>query len=68
MKYYIEIPEVHKALVEVDVPDGSTREQILEIAQDKFMESGSDNLEYSHTLEDYEWVVRDKNGNRINDH
>jgi len=60
MKYYVEIPEVHKALVEVDLPEGATRDQIIEAAQNLFEDIGSDNLEYSHTLEHEERVIRTK--------
>lgn len=63
VKYNIEIPEVHKALVKVELPEGATRNQIINAAQELFEENGSDDLEYSHTLEHDEWTVRDEKGN-----
>ena len=63
MKIAVEIPEVHKTLVEIEVPDGATKEEILKAAQSKFEAGGSNDLEYSHTLDDDEWTIRDYNGN-----
>lgn len=65
MKYYIEISEVHKALVEIEAPEGISLDQLIDLASSEFEENGSDILEYSHTLEDDEWTVRDENGNFI---
>ena len=62
MKYYIEIPEVHKALVKIELPEKATRDQIIEEAQNIFEDSGSIDLEYSHTLENDKWVIRTEKG------
>lgn len=62
MKYFVEIPEVHKALVKIELPEGATRDQIIEAAQNKFEESGSDDLEYSYTLEHDDWTAYPENG------
>jgi len=66
MNYVIEIPEVHKAIIEVEAPEGLSRQEILALAKKKFEENGSDILEYSRTLEEEEWVTRTDNGEFIN--
>lgn len=65
MKYYVEIPEIHKALVEIEAPEGISRDDLLDLASNKFEEEGSDVLEYSRTLEIDEWTIRDEDGNFI---
>lgn len=65
MKYYVEISEVHKALVEIEAPKGISRDTLLKLAQDKFEEEGSDNLEYSHTLETDQWTTRTEAGDFV---
>lgn len=59
MRYSIEIPEVHKAIIDVNMPSGSTKEEIIEKAREVFEENGSDVLEYSRTLADdeYTWTI-----------
>lgn len=39
MKYYVEIPEVHKALVEIEA-DTRDKEELLRMAEQKFEEEG----------------------------
>ncbi len=56
MKYNVEIPEVHKALVEVELLLGATREEIVAKAKQVLEENGSDILEYSETLMDDEYI------------
>jgi len=64
MKATVDIKEVHNAIVELeDVPEGATREQILNLARGQFEERGEDVLEYDHTLEEGVWTVRDEEGN-----
>lgn len=67
MKYAVGIPEVHRTFVEVELPDGATRDQIIEAAQKRFEENGSDDayLEYSHTLEHDEWTVCTEKGDFV---
>jgi len=65
MKYYIEIPEVHKAMVKVEAPAGISRENLLLLAQTEFDENGSDILEYSHTLEQDKWTTRTEEGDFV---
>lgn len=65
MKYYIEIPEVYKALVKVELPEGTMRDKVIEAAQKIFEKMGSNDLEYSHTLEQEEWTVCDGEGNHL---
>lgn len=65
IEYYVEIPEVHKALVKVTLPQGTSRDKVVEAAQQEFEENGSDDLEYSHTLEHDEWTVRTEKGDFV---
>jgi len=65
MKYYVEIPEVHKALVEIEVSEPISRDKLLELAQKEFEDIGSDHLEYSHTLEQEHWVTRTETGDFV---
>lgn len=63
MKYIIEVKEVHYRIVEVNLPEDATRERIVEEANketDVYLD-----LEYSHTLDENIWNVRDENGNYI---
>ena len=65
MKYSIGISEVHRTFIEIELPEGATRDQITKAAQKWFEENGSDDsyLEYSHTLEPDTWSVCDEKGN-----
>ena len=58
-RFIVELKEVHSVPVEVECPDGATKEEILELAAKKFEENGSDAIEYSHTLGRDVWTVRD---------
>ena len=58
-KFTVEIKEVHSVPVEVECPDGASKEEILELAAKHFEEHGSDTIEYSHTLGKDTWTVRD---------
>lgn len=61
----VEIAEVHKSIINIDVPENIDREAICELAKKQFEEEGEEALEYSHTLDESEWTVRDENGNYI---
>ena len=58
-KVVVEIREVYAVSVEVECPDGATKDEILELAAKHFEENGSDAIEYSHTLGREVWTVRD---------
>ena len=58
-KVVLELKEVHSVPVEVECPDGATKEEMLELAAKRFEENGSDTIEYSHTLGREVWTVRD---------
>ena len=58
-RFIVELKEVHSVPVEVECPDGATKDEILELAAKKFEENGSDTIEYSHTLGRDAWTVRD---------
>ncbi len=58
-RFVIEIKEVHSVPVEIECPDGATKDEILELAAKHFEEHGSDAIEYSHTLGKEMWTVRD---------
>lgn len=63
MKVTVEIAEVHKVIVEVEVPDTATREEICIAARREFLdENGEIALEYSHTLDPVFWTVRTESG------
>ena len=47
MKYLVGIREIHISYREVELPDGATKEDIINAA----MESDDDYLEYSHTMD-----------------
>lgn len=65
MKFCIEIPEVHKVLVEVDAPKGTPREQLVKLANKKFEEGDTGDMDYSHTLDEDEWTVRTEAGDVV---
>ena len=68
MKFTVEIPEVHKAIVEVEVADGTklTRAEMIEKATAQFEADGSEILEYSHTIDDHDqWTVRTEKGDFV---
>jgi len=54
-KYLVRIPEVHINTVEVEVPDGTSEDEIREIAGENTPETLD--IEYSHSLEADEWAV-----------
>lgn len=58
----VQIPEVHIVQIEVKVPDNATRDEIIGMANKKFNDEGFDDSEYSHTLEEDEWIVSDEKG------
>lgn len=65
MKIIVEIPEIHKACVTIEVPLGTTREKMCELAMDLHNNQNFE-LEYSRTIEDQsQWTVRTENGNFV---
>jgi len=65
MKVTVEIAEVHKSLREIEVPDGSTDNEICALAADDAGNADELNLEYSHTLDPSTWTIRKENGEYI---
>ena len=66
MKYYVEILEIHKVLVEVELSEEATRDQVIdEAAQKSITNIGLNNTKYSLTLDRNEWVVRTENGDFV---
>lgn len=66
MKIIVEIPEVHKSTVTIDVPKGTTREKMCELAMEAHNEADELNMEYSHTIEDKsQWTVRTEDGDFV---
>lgn len=61
----VEIAEVHKAIVRVEVPDNATADDCRSLASQKMEEEGTDNTEYSHTLDPDTWIVRKENGDFV---
>lgn len=61
----VDMKEVYAATVEVEVPDGAGRSAIVDAAKQKFEAEGASNTEYSHTLDDDTWTVRDDKGNYL---
>lgn len=64
-KYTIEIPEIHKAIVEIDAPEGISREDLIALAKKKYEEEGSDVLEYSDMLPIEDWTTRTEKGDFV---
>jgi hypothetical protein len=64
-KFTVDIKEVWSHTVEVELPAGATKEQILAAAQSKIEEGDDGNTEYSHTLDNDEWTVRNEAGNYL---
>lgn len=62
MKVIVEIKEVHCSTVVLYVASNATREEITQAAQDKAGDASSLALEYSHTLDQENWNVRDDQG------
>lgn len=58
MKITVEIGEVHKSIREIEVPDGSTPEEIRALAADNAGNADELHLEYSHTLDPKTWTIR----------
>ena len=66
MKYCVEIAEVHYSRLEVELPEGTPRAEIVVAANKKLEEDGTDEyLEYSHTLDDDVWKVRTEAGDFV---
>jgi hypothetical protein len=66
MKYTVEIPEIHKAIVDVELPEGSSREEILAAAKKVYEEEGTDILEYSDIIHDEDkWTTRTEKGDFV---
>jgi hypothetical protein len=58
-KFSVDVKEVWCHTVEVELPAGATKEQILNAANDKIAEGDEGETEYSHTLDPDTWTVRD---------
>lgn len=68
MKYMIEIKEVHSRVVEVHLPEDATREQIIKEVNKKDQKTCNyRDLEYSHTLDNNLWTIRNENDDFIGD-
>jgi hypothetical protein len=65
MKVTVEIHEVHHSIREIEVPDGSTPEQIRALAAQDAGDADELNLEYSHTLDPSCWTIRTESGEHI---
>jgi len=65
MKVTVEIVEVHKSIREIEVPDGSTPEEIRALAAEDAGQADELNLEYSHTMPPYLWTIRTEDGKFI---
>lgn len=55
MKYRVGVREVRRCWVEVELPEGSTREQVLVAANNYIEEHSTDEGEYEYTLDPSEW-------------
>ncbi len=62
MRIIVGIQEIHFLNVELDVADNATREEITQAAEDKANDTDSLEVEYSHTLDQDDWTVRDSQG------
>ena len=65
IKYFVDIKEIHDAVVSVVAPVGTSRDELLKLALDKFEDEGEESNDYNRTLEKSEWTVRDETGNFI---
>lgn len=62
-KFAVDIKEVWTHTIEVKLPDGATKEEIVEAANQKLAEGEEGTTEYSHTLDPDTWGVRNEAGN-----
>ncbi len=67
MKVCVEIVEVHRQLIELEVLSDATRDEITKAAEKLANNADECNLEYSHTLGHDKWIVRDERGNFFGD-
>jgi hypothetical protein len=65
MKVSVTVKEVWDHIIEVEVPDNATKEQILEAANVFISKGDEGRQEYSYTLEPDMWTVVLPNGNYI---
>ena len=64
--FSVDVQEVWSHTVEVELSADSTKDQILEAANQKIAEGDEGQTEYSHTLEPENWTVRNAEGNYCN--
>ncbi len=57
-KYTVEIKEVHHNILEVEAPEGTSFTELTELA-DKALANGDGYVEYGHTMDRSDWIVRD---------
>ena len=61
MTFFVDVKEIHDAVVRIQAPPDTPRDQLLDLAQTKFEEEGAEDTEYNRTLEMSEWTIRDEN-------
>lgn len=64
-KYTVEVKELWCHTIEVELPAGSTWQQIIDAARKKVAEGDEGSTEYSHTFVPETWNVRDEQGNDV---
>lgn len=65
MKVIVEIPEIHKSVREIEVPDDATASEIRELAAEHAGNAPELQLEYDDMRPVCEWTIRTEDGNFI---
>jgi len=63
MKVIVEIAEVHKSIRVIEVPDDASPQKIRELAAENAGNANELDLQYSHTLDPQDWIIRTEDGN-----
>lgn len=64
-KFTVDVKEVWCRSIQVNLPVGATKEQILDAANQKIAEGDDGETEYDYTLDLDRWNVRDEQGHFI---
>ena len=61
--FHVEVKEVWSRTIRLKLPANATRDQVLAAVNKKIENEGEGTTEYSHTLDQDMWTVRDDYGN-----
>ncbi len=64
-KFTVDVKEVWSHIITVELPADATKDRVLEAANQKIAEGDDGSTEYSHTLDQDAWTVRNEQGNYL---